>query len=182
MQIICLIIIIETNPLRSSSRCRLGPRLFRTDVGCVRQEDGSAWANVGNVQQELFRALGTRFVMQDLHLYEYDTFALDTDGPPLSPELCATTSAIKCESVWVWKIAEFVMLVWHGQKVCDACPRRDPFACHAKTQFVMLKTQHKEAQIFLMLGCALQSIHYSQRSIASFQTQTFLHLISAELG
>ncbi len=61
---------------------------------------------------------------------------------------------IKCKSVWVWSIARFVMLVWHGQKVCDACSRRDPFSCHAKTQFVMRKTQHKEAQIFLMLGCA----------------------------
>ncbi len=40
------------------------------------------------------------------------------------------------------------------------------------------KTQHKEAQIFLiMLARALQSIHYSQRSSTSFQTQTFSHLI-----
>ncbi len=40
----------------------------------------------------------------------------------------------------------------------------------------MRKTQHKvEAQIFLvMLACAaLQSIHYSQRSITSFEARTF---------
>ncbi len=37
----------------------------------------------------------------------------------------------------------------------------------------MRTTQHKEAQRFLILGCALQSIHYSQRSITSFQTQIF---------
>ncbi len=91
-------------------------------------------------------------------------------------------AAIKCKNVWVWKIARLVMLVWHDQKVCDAFPRRDPFACHAKTQFVMRKTQHKEGQIFLMLACALQSMHYSQRSITSFQTQTFLQLIAARIG
>ncbi|CAD7928986.1 unnamed protein product [Amoebophrya sp. A120] len=110
----------------------------------------------------------------------YDYFAVGTDCcscPGTGDFQCgdwdfSESMGIKCKNVWVWKIARFVMLVWDDQKVCDACPRREPFVCHAKTQFVMRKTQYNELQTFLMLGWALQSTHYSQRSITSFQTQT----------
>ncbi len=84
----------------------------------------------------------------------------------------------KCLGLEVCKV---VMLVWHDKKTCDACPTRDPFTCHAKTQLVMRKAQqqymYSRARVSSCSAALQGGIVCSQPSITTFQTQTYLHSI-----
>ncbi len=85
--------------------------------------------------------------------------------------------SMHCKNVWVWKVARFVMLVWHDSQLCVASPQRAPSACYAKTQFLLRSTQLRTTEKLVMLGSALQCAYYSLSCFTSFQTQTYLHFI-----
>ncbi len=60
---------------------------------------------------------------------------------------------IKCKYIWVWEIARFVMLAWHGSQVCHARHPKPTLLCHAETQFVMQIDKTIATPKLLMLGC-----------------------------
>ncbi|CAD7961206.1 unnamed protein product [Amoebophrya sp. A120] len=112
-------------------------------------------------QEEIEQLLGGQFLTSALYLLHEARHECD----------------MECKNVWVWKMARFVMLVWHDSALCIAWPPRGPLACHAKAQFLMRTTQHIGTKKLVMLGCAVQRTYCSRTCITSFQTQTYLQPI-----